>query len=247
MLRTIACIAMLIDHIGVQYDIMFFQIIGRIAFPIFVYLICNGLRHTANPRNYALRLAIFALLSQVPYSLFLYGEVLADTGNVFFTLLLALLSLWSADELHTRFDSHLVALLPALIVCLAYHLNWIVTDHGARGVIMAMVFYYFDGRSLHHRLLMTFGVLVTVPVEVFQACGNSLLLALQGQCFILPQFHWKDFYQIYSMLALIFIFSYNGKKGDYPGGKVTEKLIQYSFYAFYPVHQLVLWLINICN
>ena len=60
-LRCIACIAMLFDHIGFQYNILPFRIVGRIAFPIFVYLICNGYRHTSDRGKYALRLGFFAL------------------------------------------------------------------------------------------------------------------------------------------------------------------------------------------
>ena len=245
MLRLIACTAMLIDHIGYQYNILECRIVGRIAFPIFVYLICNGYRHTSNRRNYALRLSLFALLSQVPFSLFCYGVLWHGHGNVFFTLLLALLSIWSAEELRKRPVLKYVAFLPALIICTAYYYQVIDSDYGARGIVMAMVFYYLDGRDLLHRFLMVLGMAVSVTLEYVLSCGKVLLLGLLGRGFVFPELFWWDRYQLYALFALVFIFCYNGQKGKYPKGNVPAKLTHYGFYLFYPAHQLVLWLIRV--
>jgi len=242
MLRIIACVAMLIDHIGYQYNILDFRLIGRIAFPIFVYLLTNGYRHTASPRNYALRLGLFALLSQVPYSLFGYGEFWSSSGNVLFTLLLALLCIWCAEELRKHPVARFFAFGPALAVCIAYLCHIIDSDYGARGIVMALVFYYFDGRDFLHRLLMVLGMVFSLLLEFFLACGKNLLLGLTW-----PEIYWWDLYQLCALLALFFIFSYNGTKGTYPSGKAPAKMLQYGFYAFYPAHQLVLWLIRACS
>ena len=76
------------------------------------------------------------------------------------------------------------------------------------------------------------------------SCGKTLLLGLLGHGFVFPKFNLSNQYQLFSLLALVFIFSYNGEKGKYPQGKLPAKLTQYGFYLFYPVHQLVLWLIR---
>lgn len=73
-LRLIACLAMLIDHIGYAWGISELRYIGRIAFPIFAFLIVNGYRHTRSVQKYMLRLAVFAVISEVPCDLLSAAE-----------------------------------------------------------------------------------------------------------------------------------------------------------------------------
>ena len=238
-LKIIACVAMLIDHIGFQYGIMAFRAIGRIAFPIFVYLLCNGYKHTSNRRRYALRLAVFAILSQIPFSLFCYGVYFQNHGNVMFTLLMAFLCIWSADELWNNPKLRWIFLLPTVIVFFAYHLGWMSSDYGAKGILLALVFYFFDGRSFSKRVLTAIGMLIAVYYKFILALAGGLAQYAFTMNFVMPQLSQWERYQAFSLLALIFIFGYNGKKGKYSG-----KILQYGFYAFYPLHQLVLWLIR---
>ena len=67
--------------------------LGGLTFPIMAYLLCEGYRHTSSVRRYAERLAVFAVVSQIPYSL-LFGA----TGNVLITLLIGLGMLWLVDR-----------------------------------------------------------------------------------------------------------------------------------------------------
>ena len=69
-LRIIACVSMLLDHIGFAFNINILRIIGRLAFPLYVYLLYNGYKHTSNRFLYAVRLGVFAAVSQIPFSLF---------------------------------------------------------------------------------------------------------------------------------------------------------------------------------
>ena len=76
------------------------RLIGRFAFPLFAYLITEGFIHTHSVKNYALKLLIFALVSEIPFNL-ATNSTLLNPGyqNVFFTLLLGLLGIWSIREL----------------------------------------------------------------------------------------------------------------------------------------------------
>lgn len=245
MLRIVAIIAMLIDHIGYQYNIMAMRAIGRIAFPIFVYLLCNGYRHTSSRSRYAIRLGIFALISQIPYSLFGSGILWDSYGNVMVTLLMSLLCIWSAEELRMSNVTRWLALFPSLAVCIIYHFGIIGSDYGARGILMALVFYYFDGSTLKNRLLVLCGMLAAEFYPFILAVIKQIVFWLCGDCFAFPSISQWELYQMFALLSLIFIFTYNGEKGKYPNGKLPAKILQYGFYLFYPVHQLALWLIRV--
>ena len=244
-LRIIACLAMLFDHIGYITGNIYCRIIGRIAFPIFVYLITNGFRHTSNRIHYALRLALFALISQIPFSLFCYGTVDFHHGNVMFTLLLGLLCIWSVDFLRMKPCLRWIAFLPTLFICAIYYRGIISSDYGIKGILLTVVFYLFDGKPNSNRILMTVGALLSVFYDYFLSLGIAVFRWELGHTFILPGMTQWRFLQIFSLGALLFIFMYNGTKGKYPNGRKTSKLLQYGFYAFYPVHQVFLWIIRI--
>ena len=90
-IKWIAIITMTIDHIGaVLYpQLQILRIIGRISFPLFAYLLVLGMESTRNIRNYFIRLFIFALISQIPFSLAVGFDPLSL--NIFFTLSFGLL------------------------------------------------------------------------------------------------------------------------------------------------------------
>ena len=95
-LKMIAITTMLIDHVGAvllpQYPIL--RIIGRIAFPIFCFLLVEGFMHTHDVIRYMTRIGLFALISEIPFDLLFYGRILDGTHqNVFFTLFIGLVML----------------------------------------------------------------------------------------------------------------------------------------------------------
>jgi hypothetical protein len=94
LLKWIAIITMTIDHVGaiIYPEQPFFRIIGRLAFPIFSYLLILGSETTRNVKNYFLRLLIFAFISQIPYQL-AFGYQPFEKLNIFFTLSFSLIFL----------------------------------------------------------------------------------------------------------------------------------------------------------
>ena len=240
MLRLIACLTMLLDHIGFAFGIPQLRIVGRVAFPIFVYLIYNGYKHTKSRGEYALRLAIFAVISQIPFALLCDHKTYLYKGNVFVTLLLALFCIWSADILRKNRITKWFCLLPALAVAGGYYFGFLSSDYGIKGILMVMVFWLLDGKEIWKRVLTCVLVLCSVYSTQIIDCVIDLLQG-EGLNFVLSNWEEK---QIWSMLALPLIFLYNGTKGNLPGGKVTAKIAQYGFYAFYPAHMLLLWLLK---
>lgn len=243
LLKIIACTAMLLDHIGYFWNIYPLRIIGRIAFPIFVYMIYNGYRHTSSKWKYALRMGIFAVVSQIPFSLFCCGRLFYNNGNVFFTLLAALLCLWSVDVMRKHRVLRWCALLPTVAVCILYYFGIFASDYGAVGVLMILVFYFCDRKGWGWKLLTVFGFFCAVYYMDLLAAAKAVCLLVLGKNSVLPALDQWTLTQAFSGFALPLIFVYSGKKGNVPGGKITAKLVQYGFYLFYPAHMLVLYLL----
>lgn len=248
-LKLIAVITMLIDHIGAtivmrmllakgngvltqelltensgMYLIYFaLRSIGRIAFPIFCFLMVEGLQKTHNKWKYVGRMLLFSVISEVPFDLALSSNVFyPGYQNVFFTLTLGLLSMivgdyiehfvaqWAenrtadgqtASSRHNRtvkaMYGFLIGLDTAVFAVMAELLH---TDYGAIGVVCIMVLYLFRKQKITQ---------------------------LIAGCVI---FMWE----IPASVAFLPIAFYNGKRGW---------KLKYFFYAFYPVHLLILYFI----
>ena len=228
-LKIIAMILMLLDHMwgtiipGNQW----MTLVGRMAFPIFAFLIVEGYIHTSDYKKYIKRLLIFGLLSEIPFNLIYTGSIIFPFHqNVLFTLVLGLLIINEIDkiknnkEIKLRVKSILKILLFLLITIIGF------VDYGITGVLTIVVFYLF--REFKFAWLGQLISLILLYIVFFK-----------GQSVIINIFNYEYFLPIQGMgvLSLILIWLYNGKKGN------NSKLLKYIFYSFYPVHMLMLYLI----
>lgn len=117
-LKRIACLSMLLDHIGasllenglfrcsaiaprlVGLD-QLLRLVGRLAFPIYCFLLVEGFLHTHDLKKYALRMLGFALISEGPFDWAFFSGVYWGHQNVYFTLLLGLLAMKALDTSQT--------------------------------------------------------------------------------------------------------------------------------------------------
>ena len=141
-IKIIAIITMFCDHFSdaILGKLSFLNIIGRIAFPLFCFQIVIGYKHTKNVNKYLLRLFIFSLISQIPFSLFTYvylGQI--DLLNVFFTLSLGLLAIYILDTVPKKYKI-LALLIDIFIMIFA---EFAKTDYGWFGVCLILCFYLF--------------------------------------------------------------------------------------------------------
>lgn len=218
-LKIIAVVCMIVDHLaylilpsfdicGESFEILsktisiikICRLIGRLAFPIFAFLITEGFSHTRNHKKYGLNLLAFAFISEIPFNLFLSGKVFnLNSQNVFFTLFLGFVALYVLENIKT--DTEKVIYIFGVIV-----LSLIVKgDYGAKGVILIILLYLLKNQ-LPFASMLSFGLL----------SGG-----VAAWCAFIP------------------INMYNGKRGFIKG-----KVMKYSFYAFYPVHLLILFAIK---
>ncbi|WP_313133399.1 TraX family protein [Anaerocolumna sp.] len=218
-LKLIAMFTMLIDHItaqlipsGTPFEFIG-RSIGRLAFPIFCFLLVEGFLHTRSVKKYLIRLGVFALLSEIPFDLaFVRGKTFAENlegQNIYFTLCIGLFVIFLIQivENKYRYSSTITVILTSIITLMGCQLaEFLRTDYGAIGILMIVCFYLF--RNNKWILLVT----------IFFV--NQSFYSIQG----------------FATLSLLFIWLYNGERGP--------KLNKYIFYAFYPVHILVLYWIS---
>src|SRR5699024_1545653 len=101
-LKLIAIITMTIDHIGVVFGTLFYNLlraVGRLSFTIFAYLLTEGYVHTKSFSKYFFRILVLALISEVIYDYVFYGSfIYISANNIFFTLAVGLLTLFLLDK-----------------------------------------------------------------------------------------------------------------------------------------------------
>lgn len=227
-LKIIAIITMIIDHTGKELfpKELIFTYIGRIAFPIFAFQISEGYIHTKNFKKYFYRLLIFAIVSQIPFSLFLGVFYDGYELNIFFTLLLGLLSIYTYDTIVKKlstnnfllkfFSTFLGFFMVLTIASVGDSLN---VDYGFFGVFIIFLFYILKNKKI--LLTLTF----------ILSCFLQYLDTLISTDFYYPNI----ILCVCTMIPIIFINLYNGKQG-----KLNKKL-KYVFYLVYPVHLLLLY------
>ena len=128
------------------------RMIGRVAFPIFCFLLVEGFQRTRHMKKYVLRLGLFAILSEIPFDLATHSQVLEFTyQNVFFTLFFGLVAMIGYDQICRRqwfsakkvdqFAKLLLCVLILLVCCTAA--DFLRTDYGSIGVLCITVLYVF--------------------------------------------------------------------------------------------------------
>lgn len=153
--------------IAIPYYILCY--IGRIAFPIFCFLLVEGFLHTRNLQKYCLRLAIFALISEIPFDLaFHYTPFYPKSQNVFFTLLIGLLVIsfdrWCHESLTAYPFSNILPILVFLAgMALAEYLQ---TDYGCIGIIAIDVLYQLRRHRITSCILAAAFLCLSSSLEV---------------------------------------------------------------------------------
>lgn len=254
-LKLIAIVTMFIDHLGAtvlrtvmnlpavirsefwsdfwQTAYSYSRNIGRIAFPIFCFLIVEGFIHTRNVWKYASRMFLFALISEIPFDIALKGNWYHPMKqNVYFTLLIGLLVLIGIDAtericqkyIHKLQESsgsyapvksgfmHILSIAASVLVIWAGMrlAAWIDTDYNFKGVFLIAVLY----------------IVRRCTSSANPGSRSRLLTCFAGAMAV----SWE----LPAPMGFIPVYLYNGTRG---------LRMKYFFYWFYPVHLLILHVI----
>ena len=215
-LKIIAMISMALDHIGLilfpQFRI--FRILGRIAFPIFAYMIAEGCRYTKNRTKYLALIAAMGVAFQLIY-LFMLGDLYQ---GILITFSLAIITIYSMEGL---LSSSVVKRLFSLA-----GLTFVIVFGAVFPVIFADVGFAID--------YDTWGILLPVmvyfmPSKAWKVGSLFVLLLVRAIHYAVAGIS----VQWWTLLAIPFLALYNGKRG--------KAKMKYVFYVFYPAHLVIIY------
>ena len=233
-LHILAMVLMLMDHLWATLlpaqD--WLTCAGRVAFPIFAFMSVEGYFHTHNFKKYAQRMLLFAVLSEIPFDLMYGGTWFYPVHqNVIWSLLMGLLGIHLMETVRKKQKPWVYVLVSAGVVAAGGILGTLcMVDYYGVGVLTVFIFYFFRGRKWWCLL----GQLLALSWVNVQMLGGLMYpIQLFGMEFELCQ-------QGLALLALLPIWLYRGRQGYH------SKPFQYACYAFYPVHMLILVLVQNC-
>lgn len=189
-LKIIAIVTMLIDHIGasiievgildlrhnsyaqlmrnpdyiqwIQLDNIL-RLIGRVAFPIFCFLLVEGFLHTRDVKKYATRLLIFAAVSEIPFDLAIYHSFFETSHqNVFFTLFIGLLVMIGLKKFE---QNKAIQLLIFLIGCFSAVI--LRTDYDYFGILLIIIFYVLRKNALAQTIVASLLLITSEITAIF--------------------------------------------------------------------------------
>ena len=134
-LKLIACLTMLIDHLGAIFfpTCAWLRMVGRLSFPIYCFLLAEGVHHTRNLKKYGLRLLLVALITELPYDLLFSGEFTWAKNSVMVTLLLGFLMGAAMKQLPLWAK-------PFAAIPFAFIARYCHGTYGMEGVLMIAIF-----------------------------------------------------------------------------------------------------------
>ena len=213
-LKYMAFLSMLLDHVnnsmitpyldgkGLLLHVSnLLSILGRVAFPLFMFFLVEGFFKTRSRKKYLINLLIFGILSEVPFDLFTSRELFnKNWNNIMFTLALSLITIWIVDEMKGRlakkskalwYGSSVLVVAAMCAVAMFFSL-----DYDYHAIIVAYLFYLFYEKPLYGAAL---GYLSIIK-ELYSVLGFAATLTYNGERG--KQYKWLN-YAFYPVHLLI--------------------------------------------
>lgn len=196
-LKLVAILTMLIDHIGYLLfpDQILWRMIGRLSFPIFAFLVARGARLTRSQPRYLLRMLLYGLISQIPYSYFVPNGL-----NIFFTLAagLGIILCLSQGQL-------LVKILAIPILASTWAIDY---SYGLYGLLLILAFHLFYHKPVLMTLALTalswyYWETTNVSLQVLALGALPLIYGLPYTGLRLPKHVGYLFYPVHITILLL--------------------------------------------
>ena len=218
MLKIIAMVSMVFDHVGDMFfpELAWPRMIGRLAMPIFSFCIAEGYIHTSDKGRYLRRMGIFALVSEAPFDLAFEGRLNLTHQNIMLTFFLAIIALMLFDRIRGEKQED--------------------TGKYSAGRTFLGVCAVLGMAVIALLVKADYTLFAVIAVFLFYVLRDSGQLIRTGAGVGFLAVTRTVGYYCTTGLSLIPLLLYNGKKG---------KGLKWLFYAFYPGHLLILYLMKL--
>lgn len=224
-LHIIGMVLMLCDHLWAtilpSYDILTW--IGRAAFPFFAFLCAEGFIKTHDRKKYLKRMIVWACISEIPFNYMMAASpIYPFHQNVLFSFAISIACMIAMEKAKSSWQRYIV--IPMLgclggLICMC--------DYFAFGIAMTLSFYIFHGTDWKNRI---FQAVCMFMINAVWMKGMEVPIDIFNHTFYLSQ-------QSMACLSLPVIWMYHGRQGPY------NKAIRFLFYAFYPLHMIILMIL----
>lgn len=217
-LKIIAMVSMVFDHVGDMFfpDVLWPRMIGRLAMPLFAFCITEGYIHTRDKKKYLFRMGIFALVSEVPFDLAFEGKVSLNHQNIMLTFFMSILALMLFDLIRGKINED--------------------TGRYSIGKTFLGSLVIIGTAAVAILIKADYTIFAVISVFLFYLFKDTKHFIRTGVGVAFLALTRTMGYYCTTGLSIIPLLLYNGKKG---------KGLKWLFYAFYPGHLLLLYLIKL--
>lgn len=217
-LKIIAMVSMVFDHVGDMFfpDVLWPRMIGRLAMPLFAFCITEGYIHTRDKKKYLFRMGIFALVSEVPFDLAFEGKVSLNHQNIMLTFFMSILALMLFDLIRGKKNED--------------------TGRYSIGKTILGSLVIIGTAAVAILIKADYTIFAVISVFLFYLFKDTKHFIRTGVGVAFLALTRTMGYYCTTGLSIIPLLLYNGKKG---------KGLKWLFYAFYPGHLLLLYLIKL--
>ena len=225
-LKLIAILSMTIDHVGAALfpnanigSFEYMRVLGRLAFPIFCFLIVEGFFYTRNIKKYLVRLFLFAFISELPFDL-LFNRTgnLWAMQNIFFTLFLGLIAIYAIDVTRIKRGQNTFA-ITSILVAVGVVAHFANVDYAELGIIYIVTFYLYRGRNLQIFLILVVLNLLFCGannIQMFSALAVPIIACYNGKLGPKVKYLFYAYYPLHlAMITGIYVWLYGHMPTEY--------------------------------
>lgn len=189
MLKMIALITMILDHIGLFWNINWLRLIGRLSFPIYCFLISKGVKKTRDIKKYMIRILVFAVISQC-----IWQYIGINTLDILFTYFLFIQIIYFIKNKNNIMAS--IVFLISILVCP-------ILDYGFYGFVLLFMFYYIEDKYVR-LLLMLATNLYFIKIELLDIISIFSIVSV----FLISKYDKPKYYKKYKKYNTLFYWIY---------------------------------------